>query len=42
MVKLELVPKRVPYDLPFTNMATAEDTVEISFDDSLDWEDWYG
>ena len=36
------VPKNVPWHLPFAKMAAAKGTFEISFDDSLDWEDWPG
>ena len=38
IVKLEVVPKKVPYDLPVAKMATAEGTFEIS----LDWKDKSG
>ena len=36
ILKLEVVPKNVPWHLAFARMAAAEGTFEISFDDSLD------
>ena len=40
ILKLEVVPKNIPWHLPFAMRAAAEGTFEISFDNSLDWKDW--
>ena len=42
ILKLEVVPQNVPWDVPFAKVAAAEGTFQISFDDSLDGEDWPG